>query len=277
VSKRVDHFLSASHRTKRLASLPFGVGRQLTVWQNSHDELQYNATSGHVFSLYLKGGAGTRRVDGGVKPGRPGKLCIFPEGHSSEWQITEIFQFVHLYVADSALRGAFAKIHDQDARRLDITERTFVEPGALEKPLQELARAALEQDILAADIGFSNLVAALGNQPVCLQSGLSRKAVKDVNAWIDANIDADIRLKDLAAITKLSEYHFHRMFIQSCGMTPHNWVTHLRISRAKQMLKKAPMSQVALACGFSSQSHFIRRFKEHMGVTPGQYNRLTTS
>ncbi|TLP64394.1 helix-turn-helix transcriptional regulator [Parasedimentitalea maritima] len=274
MKKRVDEFLSASRQTKRLASLSLGRGRQLAVWHNSHDEIQYNATSGHVFSLYLNGGAGTRRVDGSVKSGEPGTLCVLPEGHSSEWQITETFQFVHLYVANDALRAAYAKTHDQDARRLDIAEQTFTAPGVLERPMLKMAQAALDGDVLAADSSFSDMVAGLEDRPVRLVGGLSSRVVRDVNDWIEAHIDGEIRLYDMAKLAGISEYHFHRMFSLTCGMTPHNWVTRIRVELAKKLLKQEPMAGVAVACGFSSQSHFIRRFKEQMGVTPGQYVRM---
>jgi len=277
VHKRVGDILSASQRSKRLAHLPLGYGREVAVWQNSHDEVQYNTTHGHVFSLYLKGGGGTRRVDGRGKTGRPETLCIFPEGHSSDWKITQPFQFAHLYVANDMLRSAYARTHDKDARLLDMDEQIFVEPGLFERPLHALAQAAMDQDVLAADAHFADMIAALGDQPVYLKGGLSQRVLRAVNDWIEAHIDTDIRLSDLAALAGLSEYHFHRMFTQSCGMTPHNWVTQFRIMRAKKLLKQAPMAEVSLACGFSSQSHFIRRFKHQTGVTPGQYARMIAS
>lgn len=277
MNKRIDEFLSASHRTRQLAELSFGSGRRLAIWQNSHDEIEYNATNGHAFSLYLNGGGGTRRIDGDIKTGAPGTLCVFPEGHSSVWQITEPFQFMHLYVADDILRSTYAKIHDQDARRLDVSEQIFTAPGELEQPLRMMAKAALNGDMLAADIGFSNMVATLADRPVHLSGGLSRNTLRDVNEWIDAHIDSDIRLRDLAIIAELSEFHFHRMFSKTCGITPHNWVMQCRIMRAKQLLTQEPMTQVASACGFSSQSHLIRKFKEQVGVTPGHYLRMIKS
>ncbi len=252
-----------------------GRGRQLAVWQNSHDEIEYSATRGHVFSLYLHGGSGTHRVDGKVKSGAPATMCVFPEGHSSEWQINETFRFVHLYVADEVLRGAFSQVHDKDARQLDIDERTFADPGVLERPLRAMAQATLAGDLMSAETGFADLVAALSDRPVSLKGGLTRRVVREISAWVDAHISEDIKLSDLACLSGLSEYHFHRMFRQSCGMTPHAWVTQIRVMRAKEMLTTTPMAQVALACGFSSQGHFIRRFKDQYGVTPGQYLRLT--
>ncbi|MEP2782733.1 MAG: AraC family transcriptional regulator [Pseudoruegeria sp.] len=277
MKKRIDEFLAASPRTKRVADLSFGEGRQLSIWRNSQDEVQYNATNEHAFSLYLSGGAGTYRVDGTLRQGTPGGLCILPQGHSSQWQITDTFQFVHLYVADHILRAAFAQTHDQDARRLNIDEKTFAPPEMLEAPLRKMAMATIDGDILAADESFSEMVAALVDKPINLTGGLSRKALRDVRAWVESHMESNIKLSDLAALAGLSEFHFHRMFKTSCGMSPHNWITQLRIKRAKEILTKQPLAQVSVACGFSSQSHFTRRFKEQTGVTPGAYRRMTAS
>lgn len=277
MENRVADFLTASHRAKRLASLSFGIGRELAVWENSHDEVQYSATQGHAFSLYLKGGTGTSRVDGKGEKGGPGAFCIFPEGHSSSWHINDTFQFVHLYVADDVLRGAFARVHDQDARRLDVSERTLVAPGAFEEPLRRMAQASISGDILSADTEFFEIVAVLTDRPVRLSGGLTRKTLRDVTEWVDENLDAQIRLSDLAALSNLSEFHFHRMFRQTCGLSPHDWLTQLRIERAKTLLHSLSTSETALACGFSNQSHLIRRFKKQMGITPGQYLRMKAS
>lgn len=257
--------------------MSLGQGRQLAIWQNSHDEVEYKATKGHAYSLYLNGGLGTRRIDGGVKRGEPGSLCIMPDGHSSAWDIAEPFRFVHLYVTDDVLRAAFARIHDQDARRLDISERTFAAPGDLEHPLRQMARATLDGDVLAADIGFSDMVAALNYRQIHVSGGLNPKALRDVVEWVDANLETNILLSDLAELAGLSEFHFHRMFRQSIGIPPHKWLMQTRVERAKTLLTTLPMSEVSAACGFSSQSHFVRSFKQQIGVTPGQYLRLMTS
>lgn len=273
MAKRVVDILSASRRAKCLASLSLGLGRELAVWENSHDEVQYNAIQGHAFSLYLKDGTGTSRIDGKGEKGGPGAFCIFPEGHSSHWHINDTFQFVYLYVEDDILRSAFARVHDQDARRIDVSERTLIAPGAFEAPLRRMAKASMDGDIVSADIGFFEMVAALGDRPVHLSGGLSQKNLRDVIEWVDENLEANIRLSDLAALANLSEFHFHRMFRQTCGLPAHEWLTQLRIERAKTLMGDLPMSEVALACGFSSQSHFIRRFKKQIGATPGQYLR----
>ena len=277
MKKRVADILTASPQAKRMANLSLGQGRQIAIWENSYDEVQYSATKGHAFSLYLNGGSGTRRIDGRAKKGAPGALCIFPEGHSSTWHITEMFQFMHLYVDDDVLRAAFARTHDKDARRLDISEKILTSPGSLEKPLRLMAKASLDGDVLAADAGFAEMVAELTDRPLQLSGGLSQRVLRDVIEWVSENFETNIRLSDLAQIAELSEFHFHRMFRQTCGVSPHNWLIQFRVERAKTILMHEPMADISAACGFSSQSHFIRRFKQQTGVTPGQYVRLMSS
>jgi AraC family transcriptional regulator len=66
------------------------------------------------------------------------------------------------------------------------------------------------------------------------------------------------------------------MFRAATGKTPHQYLTERRIERAKSMLleaKKISLIDVAAQCGFSSQSHLTRVFRERVGVTPSEFKR----
>ena len=79
-----------------------------------------------------------------------------------------------------------------------------------------------------------------------------------------------LMLPELALLAGLSEFHFARMFKQSMGMAPHQYVMNARLIRAEQLLKTTGMeiTAIALECGFSSTSHFSNRFKSVRGMTP---------
>jgi len=79
----------------------------------------------------------------------------------------------------------------------------------------------------------------------------------------------------LAGMCALSEYHFARMFRESFGLPPHQYLLARRVNRAKELLRSSslPLSEIALACGFSSASHFTNRFRQAMGATPGEYRK----
>lgn len=254
--------------------MDLGEGSAVTIWENHDDHMRYDGPKGHVFSLYLQGGDSTLRMDGGPRAGRAGAVCILPEGHRSTWQIGARFRFVHLSLGDATLRAGFARIHDRDARLLSLPEATFAERPDVARPLAELAHAAAAGMRLAAEASVAELIAALAPQPIRLSGGLTARQMRQLCDWVEARLDQPIRLAEMAALAGLSEFHFHRMFRQSAGCTPQAFVTARRIGRARHLLASAlPLAQIALACGFSSQSHLTRAFHAQTGLTPAAWRR----
>jgi AraC-like DNA-binding protein len=89
------------------------------------------------------------------------------------------------------------------------------------------------------------------------------------------NLAGEVPLAVVASECDLSLSQFSRAFRKSVGTPPHRWVVQQRIALAKAMLRKdvVPLSQVALECGFSDQSHFTRHFSALVGVSPGAWRR----
>ena len=85
----------------------------------------------------------------------------------------------------------------------------------------------------------------------------------------------DVTLDDLAALTRLNKFHLLEVFRRDVGVSPHVYLTHLRIHEAKRLLAKGrPIAEVAYTVGFADQSHLNRQFKRLVsGVTPGRYQR----
>jgi len=105
--------------------------------------------------------------------------------------------------------------------------------------------------------------------------GLPPGVLRRVRAHIDASLEADIDLADLAAVANLSRCHFARAFKQSVGATPHDYLVQRRLERAQELLTETemPLAEIALATGFSDQSHFSRRFREHLNASPSAFRR----
>lgn len=101
-------------------------------------------------------------------------------------------------------------------------------------------------------------------------SGLSRKQLQQVTAYIHQHISQNISLAELAAIVQISPSYFSSLFKQSTGLAPHQYVIQCRIDRAKQLLQQGNLSiaEVAHNLGFTHQSHLSRHFKRLVGVTP---------
>jgi len=114
------------------------------------------------------------------------------------------------------------------------------------------------------------------HQSVRHLGGLSPTQLKLVTDYINDRLDQELSLEELAAIAQLSAYHFCRSFKRSTGLTPHQYVIRQRVERAKLLLKDSKMriSEVAVACGFTHQSHLNRHFKRLTGVTPKKFSQM---
>ncbi len=102
---------------------------------------------------------------------------------------------------------------------------------------------------------------------------LTRQQMRHVTDFIQAHLDQDLSLDQLAQQAGLSPYHFSRMFRQTTGESPHQFVLGRRIELARQLLTEtdAALAQVALQSGFASQSHLSSVFKRRLGLTPRAY------
>jgi len=111
---------------------------------------------------------------------------------------------------------------------------------------------------------------AITNSRQRFRGGLPPRALRRVREYVEAHLDETISLEVLAGIAGLSMYHFARAFKQSESVTPHEYVVQRRVQHGLELLAgtQLPLSEIALASGFSDQSHFARRFREHVGVTP---------
>jgi AraC family transcriptional regulator len=99
--------------------------------------------------------------------------------------------------------------------------------------------------------------------------------LRAVVEFIQSNLADDIPLLTLAIQAHISPFHFARLFRRTVGLPPHQFVLRLRIHRAIALLRagRTPLAQVAVACGFHDQPHFIRAFRTVTGATPTQYAR----
>jgi AraC family transcriptional regulator len=102
---------------------------------------------------------------------------------------------------------------------------------------------------------------------------LSSETVDRIRSYVHAHLTEDIRVADLADCANMGVSHFTRLFKQTLGQSPYQYVLHERVNAARRQLEntEAPIAQIALDVGFSSQSHLTRRFKKIVGTTPGRY------
>ncbi len=111
------------------------------------------------------------------------------------------------------------------------------------------------------------------------RGGLTPLRLRRVKELIDANLQRDITLQELADVAGLSISHFSRMFRKSTTLSPHQFVLRERIHRAGELIRSSDFRvfDIASACGFKTQQHFSRIFRRVYGVNPTEYRNLLGS
>jgi len=105
-------------------------------------------------------------------------------------------------------------------------------------------------------------------------TGLHDNAMTRVREFITENYARDHSLKQLSRIACLSPFYFQRMFLETTGVSPHDYLVQQRIRKAREFLAAgSSLAQVAQDTGFADQSHFTRIFKRLTGITPGAFCR----
>jgi AraC-like DNA-binding protein len=105
--------------------------------------------------------------------------------------------------------------------------------------------------------------------------GLSRRQLRECCEIMLESSDKNTTIDALARICNMSPRHLARAFQHSTGHPPHQWLIRARVKRAAHMLadSHAPIADIAIACGFTDQSHLTRTFSRVNGQTPAEWRR----
>ena len=227
------------------------------------------------------------RLDGKLYPRQPvgyGSTGIFPDGasHWATWNqemmgITLFFlktELVNDLVQDRMTNGDVAMI-----------PRSGVEDGGVYHLGMALkAELAAPPDCQMGSVYQDTLINALvmrlvkhhsraGIQGRKHPGGLGLSTLKLLIDYIEAYLDQNIRLADLAALVGYSQPYLCSMFRESMGIPLHQYIIQERVKRAAVLLRSSQMflAEIAVCCGFYSHSHLTRNFKRVMGVNPKEY------
>lgn len=240
-----------------------------TPWLSSYE---LAATDELVLALHT---GGARRVPTRTRTGwshevsTPGHLHLVPAGVTTAFRPEGRLEFTTIHLGPARLAGPLAR--NPPAFRFAFHD-SFAS-SCVHALLAEM-RAPREYGPLFVDSVTDaltlHLLSDAAPPPPARRETLSAPALSRVCERMEARLEAGVTLDELAAEAHLSRFHFARAFREAMNMPPHRYLTVRRIERAKQLLihTAMPLSEIALAAGFSSQSHFAARFRELAGETP---------
>jgi AraC family transcriptional regulator len=222
----------------------------------------------------------------GVKrhvPPPAGSISVVPAGSPHRVRSSGCKGELHIYLEPGLVARVAAEAFDLDPAR------TTVPPlDGLDLPHLRAAIGAVDAELSAGGAGGRLAAESLANvlavhlirhllaprRPARRRDGtLPRGRLRAVVEYVEERLDAGPTLEQMAAVARLSPYHFARQFKAATGLPPHQYVIARRVERAKQLLQGGglTLAQVAARAGFSNQSQFSQHFKRLVGVTPGQF------
>ena len=94
--------------------------------------------------------------------------------------------------------------------------------------------------------------------------------LEEINKKLSAK---DISLDDVSRVVNISPYYFSKIFKEESGSTFIEYLTGIRIERAKDLLTNSDksMKEICSMCGYTDPNYFSRSFKKNVGVTPTEY------
>ncbi len=134
-----------------------------------------------------------------------------------------------------------------------------------------------KEPLVGSDGSIRGLAGISRDAPAPSRPGPASEALSDALAYVDEHLDAPLRIPDLARRARLSAFQFDQRIRALFGLSAGQYLSRLRIGRACDRLRHtdAPLSELALECGYADQAAFTRQFRKSVGLTPGAYRVAT--
>lgn len=232
-----------------------------------------------VIAAFARGAQRTRicRQKGIAAPGTV--MFIMPgEVHTGEavqrdegWDYCAFYPSQALVneVADALLHGKGEVNFGAEGMRHDpLMARRLLQASAV----LNYSSDALEKECVMYQV-LSTLIAHYGERTVKgSQHELLRADIRKAIDFLQCAYHQPLTVKEIAAVAGLSEFYFMRTFQSMTGLSVHQYLTQIRLVRAKSLLAQGVgAAQAASDVGFFDQSHFIKHFRTHFGTTPGAF------
>jgi AraC family transcriptional regulator len=249
---------------------------------------------GHPFLIYhlSRPTEVTRKIEGAPRERAligPRRICLTPGESTTRWQHSGHPEILQVYLRQSIYQSAVSEMYGCDPASAELVPKFAVVDPLLEQLAVAIANAL--RDGTAEDgIYIETLAQTLAVHLAKTHSSRSRPPrtlpaeaisgpkIRRLIEFIEQNLDGNLSLETMAAEVIISPRYLPRAFKMAIGQSPHRYILQRRMERAKELLRGTDMAivDVALASGFSSQSHLSNWFIREVGISPAAYRRQAT-
>lgn len=242
------------------------------------------ATRNHYLFHYIISGTGTLMADNAkgetqtyhIKSGQgflifPGQITTYYADHNLPWEYVWI-EFDGLRVkevldlTELSINTPVYHSHSKDLREQMMNEMLYIVHHAKESPFHLIGHLYLFFDYLIQSAKSAKLVQS---------SKMSDYYIKEAINYIEQNFQNSISIEDIAAVCGINRSYFGKIFRNSIGQSPQEFLMNYRMVKATELLKLTSLSiaDVGSAVGYDNQLHFSRAFKTIYGVSPREWRK----
>ena len=240
------------------------------------------ATRNHYLFHYIISGTGTLMADNAkgetqtysIKSGQgflifPGQITTYIADQNLPWEYVWI-EFDGLRVKEAldltelSVNTPVYHSHSKDLREQLMNEMLYIVHHAKESPFHLIGHLYLFLDYLTQSAKSKKLVQS---------SKMSDYYIKEAINYIEQNFQNNITIEDIAAICGINRSYFGKIFRNSIGRSPQEFLMNYRMVKATELLKLTSLSiaEIGSAVGYENQLHFSRAFKTVYGVSPREW------
>lgn len=242
-------------------------------------------------AVQLRGRSLVDRFGAGMRQrmhARRGSVWLCPAGIREEFiDIAEAAEdCLHIFLPARPFSETMLRDLDLDPARVELRYESIDHDGFIEliaeRIVQELAEESAAGRLLIETLALALSAHLVSRYSACtlrpgsaagIDKPLQKARLARVTEFVEAHIDRDFTVADLAAVACMSTAHFARSFRAATGMTPHAFVSGWRLDFARKQLiaNDRAIADIAVTAGFSSQANFTRAFRKATGITPAQF------
>ena len=240
------------------------------------------AARNHYLFHYIISGTGTLMADNAkgetqkyaIKSGQgfllfPGQVTTYIADHNFPWEYVWI-EFDGLRVKEAlnltelSVNTPVYHSHSKDLREQLMNEMLYIVHHAKESPFHLIGHLYLFLDYLTQSAKSTNLIKS---------SKMSDYYIKEAINYIEQNFQNDITMEDIAAVCGINRSYIGKIFRNSIGRSPQEFLMNYRMVKATELLKLTSLSiaEIGSAVGYENQLHFSRAFKTIYGISPREW------
>ena len=260
------YFYTASQTAKRLLYYPVATGEFYCNAEYNVERSRYDS----ILAICILSGSITLLQNGAELTAHAGELLLVDCYKEHRYFTSDHAHTLWVHFDGNNSREWFDEITAQHTQKIKCDRRVS---ECISDIIKSIQFNESEYDISNE---LYTLICAVSKGGDSKRENEKTGRIDAAKAFINSNFDRDISVNEIASAAHMSASYFSRIFKETTGFSPYDYLLAVRLDKAKEMLQKTddPIQNIAYKAGFNSTSNFIYFFKNETGISPLKFRNI---